>query len=161
MPDVPRLLRVYGAAAAVLALDQLTKALVRSHVPLGHTLELTPFFALRHVINRGGAFSFLYGQVPLLAVVAIAVAVGIVIYERTRRTLSGGQAVALGILLGGTVGNLLDRLIAGQVTDFLDVHLGPHRWPTFNVADVAINLGVAALVVGTALARPSTEELQR
>jgi signal peptidase II len=56
---------------------------------------------------------------------------------------------------------MVDRLLFGQVTDFLDFHLGPYRWPTFNVADICINVGVAALIIGSALARPSTEEPQR
>lgn len=153
--------RVYGTAIAVVALDQLTKALVRAHFAIGQHLDLTPFFSLFHVINRGGAFSLLYGRVGLLALVAAGVAVGIVVYERRHPAMPRWQAFAVGILLGGTVGNLVDRLVFGQVTDFLDFHLGPHRWPTFNVADVAINLGVLALILGSALTHPSTEESQR
>lgn len=154
-------LRVYGTAIAVLALDQLTKALIRGHFAIGQHLDLAPFFSLFHVINRGGAFSLLYGRVGLLALVALGVAAGIVVYERQHPAMPRWQALAVGILLGGTVGNLVDRLVFGQVTDFLDFHLGPHRWPTFNVADVAINLGVLALILGSALTHPSTEESQR
>jgi signal peptidase II len=149
---LPQAVWAYGAAVAVLALDQLTKQLVRAGLPLGSTVAVTPWFNLRHVINRGGAFSLLYGHVWLLALVAGAVTIGLVAYERRHPGMPAWRAAALGILLAGTLGNLVDRLVFGQVTDFLDLHLAESHWPTFNVADIAINLGVAALIVATALA---------
>jgi signal peptidase II len=149
----------YGTALAVLALDQLTKQLVRTGIPLGQRVAVMPGFDLHHVINRGGAFSLLYGHVWLLALVAAGVTVGLVLYERRHPGMAAWRAAALGILLAGTLGNLVDRLVFGQVTDFLDVYLGDRHWPTFNVADIAINLGVAALIVATALT--PTEEPTR
>jgi signal peptidase II len=156
-----RIARVYITALLCLGLDQATKTVVRAQLPIGKPLDVTPFFSLFHVINRGGAFSLLYGRVGFLALVAIAVVVGIIVYERRHPAMPKWQASALGILLGGTFGNLVDRLVFGEVTDFLDFHLGPHRWPTFNVADVCINLGVLTLILGTAIARPSTEDSKR
>jgi signal peptidase II len=137
---------VYAPALIGLAIDQLTKAQVRARLPLGRYVAVAPHFNIFHVINKGGAFSVLYGNVWLLALVSIIVAVGLIVFERRRTTLSRWQAFALGILLGGTVGNLLDRAILGQVTDFLDVYVGNYHWPTFNVADVMINLGVLLLL---------------
>jgi signal peptidase II len=154
-------LRVYALAIACLAVDQFTKTFIRAQLAIGQHVVVTPFFSLMHVINRGGALSLLYGQRDLLALVGFVVALGVLIYEGRHPAMPRWQATALGILLGGTVGNMVDRLLFGQVTDFLDFHLGPYRWPTFNVADICINVGVAALIIGSALARPSTEEPQR
>lgn len=149
---------LYGLSAGSLALDQLTKTLVRASMAIGETHAVVPgFFNLRHVINLGGAFSLLHGQVWLLAAVSLAVVIGIVAYERRRGAMPRWQTVGLGILLGGTLGNLIDRVARGQVTDFLDVYVGAYHWPTFNVADICINVGVGLLVIGTMLA-PTTQE---
>lgn len=137
----------YGPAIALLALDQGTKHLVRTRMGLGETIRVADHFNLHHVINKGGAFSILHGNVPLLATISVIVTLALIIYERRKPTLPIGQALALGILLGGTVGNLVDRVVFGQVTDFLDVYVGAYHWPTFNVADIAINLGVAGLLL--------------
>jgi signal peptidase II len=145
---------VYGPAAAAVALDQGTKTWVREAIARGQEWPLAPGVVLTHVINQGGAFSLLYGQVALLIGVSVAVTLGLVAFERTRRALPRWQAVGLGILLGGTVGNLVDRLIFHHVTDFLDVAVAGRHWPTFNVADVCINAGVAVLAVGLALGAP-------
>lgn len=145
---------LYGPAIAILALDQGTKHLVRDRIAIGQSFPILPHFNLHHVINKGGAFSVLYGNVGLLAAISVAVSLALIIYERRKRTLPIGQALALGILLGGTVGNLVDRVVRGQVTDFLDVFVDTYHWPTFNVADIAINLGVGLLLLTQALTPP-------
>lgn len=137
-------------AAVALALDQLTKSLVRAQLPLAQPLPVVPgFFNLTHVTNKGGAWSVLHGHVSLLALFSALVAVGIAVYVWRDPSLDRWRVLALGILLGGTLGNLADRVIFGQVTDFLDVFWGVHHFPTFNVADICINLGVAWLLLGT------------
>jgi signal peptidase II len=127
---------------AVIALDQATKALVRSSIAPGGRSELLPFLSFVHVHNRGVAFGFLGGGgLPVLLVTFAALAALIAYFARhpDRRLLW----LPTGLLLGGALGNLLDRLRQGYVTDF--VHF-PH-WPSFNVADMGITFGVVALVL--------------
>jgi signal peptidase II len=128
---------------AVMVLDQATKALVRSSIAPGDRRELLPgAVSFVHVRNRGVAFGFLGGGgLPVLLVTFAALALLIVYFARhpDRRLLW----LPTGLLLGGALGNLLDRLRQGYVTDF--VHF-PH-WPSFNVADMSITFGVIALVL--------------
>jgi signal peptidase II len=134
--------RAAAVLAAVLALDQATKALVRGSIAPGEERQLLPFVDLVHVHNRGVAFGFLGGGgTPVLVVTLLALAVLVGFFAtRTDRALLW---LPTGLLLGGASGNLLDRLREGHVTDF--VHL-PH-WPAFNVADVCITGGVVVLVL--------------
>jgi signal peptidase II len=151
----PKLAWVFGLAAGGLVLDQLTKHLVRLQMAIGQVTAVAPGFNLRHVINKGGAFSLLYGNVWLLAAVSALVTIGIAVYAYRQPTLARWQAVGLGILLAGTLGNLIDRVVRGQVTDFLDLYVGAHHWPTFNVADICINVGVALLILASFTAAPA------
>jgi signal peptidase II len=166
LEGLKKALWMYMPAIDIIALDQISKHLIRSHLPLGQTYRVTDFFNLFHVINKGGAFSVFYGNVGFLAAVSLAVVAFLIVYERRKPSLPIGQAVCLGILLGGTVGNLVDRLVFGEVTDFLDVYVGTYHWPTFNVADIAINLGVVSLLIlqvlqPTTPVVPSREEHHR
>jgi signal peptidase II len=126
----------------VIALDQLTKALVRGSVAPGGERRVTSFLSIVHVHNRGVAFGFLGGGGALVLAVTFAALALLVAYflRHPERPLLW---LPTGLLLGGALGNLLDRLRQGYVTDF--VHL-PH-WPSFNVADICITLGVVALVL--------------
>jgi signal peptidase II len=129
-------------ALAVLAIDQLSKALVRADVAPGESNELLPFLDIVHVHNDGVAFGFLGGGGALVLVVtcaALALLVGYFARHQDRPLLW----LPTGLLLGGAVGNIVDRLHQGYVTDFVKF---PH-WPAFNVADMAITFGVIALVL--------------
>lgn len=137
-------------AMMALGLDQLTKSLVRAQMPIGQSIPVVPgFFNFTHVINKGGAWSVLNGHVSLLALISIAVSLGILVYVWRKPDMTRWTTGALGILLGGTLGNFFDRLVFGQVTDFLDFYVGSSHFPTFNVADTAINVGVALLLLGS------------
>jgi signal peptidase II len=147
-------------ALAVLALDQWTKWLVERSLPLPSSREIIPgFFHLSHVENRGVAFGLLAGlgesgAAWLLAGLA-AVAIGVVaVYFRRTPADHRALLTALALVLGGAVGNLLDRLVDGAVTDFLGVYLGSYRWPDFNVADSAISIGLVLLVLDSFRPRP-------
>jgi signal peptidase II len=138
-----------GSAAIVLA-DQLTKWLVLVRFAPGERLELTSFFNLVLVFNKGAAFSFLAAapgwQTPLLAAFALGAAVIVsVLLVRSpgRRMFCAGLA----LILGGALGNLIDRLRFGQVVDFLDLHAAGWHWPAFNVADSAITVGAVLLIL--------------
>lgn len=135
-----------AVAALVLVVDQFTKHLVLTHIPLGSAWAPIPslarWFTLTHVSNTGAAFGLFPQLAPVFLAIAIAVAVGIVIYSRY---LGSGQylvAASLGLQLGGALGNLVDRLRVGHVVDFLDFKL----WPVFNCADSAIVIGVVLLL---------------
>jgi signal peptidase II len=127
--------------AAVLVLDQATKALVRSSLDVGERREVFPFLDLVYVHNDGIAFGFLGGGQALVVVAVGAALIGLVVHFALH-TERPWVWLPTGLLLGGALGNVLDRVRDGAVTDFLKV---PH-WPAFNVADVAITAGVVALV---------------
>jgi len=138
-----------GAAAIVLA-DQITKWLVLARFAPGERVELTGFFNLVLVFNKGAAFSFLAAeagwQTPLLAAFALGAAVVVsvlLVRSPERRMLCAG----LSLILGGALGNLVDRLRFGHVVDFLDLHAAGWHWPAFNVADSAITIGAALLIL--------------
>ena len=127
---------------AVLVLDQLSKYLIRSNLTLGDSWPDRGFFRLTHGTNSGSAFGLFPNQ-TLLLIVASLVAIGFLYYfYRTQALPRPLLRLAIGLQLGGAVGNLIDRLRAGTVVDFLDV--GP--WPIFNLADSSIVVGMALLV---------------
>jgi signal peptidase II len=137
-------------AAAVLVADQATKAIVQAVMP--HE-SFGPFFALTYVRNTGAAFGLLATyrpeiRLPLFFVVTV-VAVGALVSFLRRTSPDHRWLVgALGGILGGALGNLICRVFRhGQVIDFLDVHWGEHHWPAFNVADSAITVGVAIVLL--------------
>ncbi len=134
-------------ALLVVALDQPTKLWIRSNLALGESLPETGFLRLTHVHNTGAAFGLFQGQsFPLTIVASIGVAVllvyAIFIYRRFPRLDSMLGRSAIWLVLGGTVGNLIDRLRFGYVTDFIDFGF----WPAFNIADSAITVGVIIFV---------------
>ncbi|GMU66531.1 MAG: lipoprotein signal peptidase [Acidobacteriota bacterium] len=143
--------RYVALAGATLALDQWTKWLVESHLPLHSSHELLPFLHLSHVRNTGVAFGLFASGGSVIGTIALAL-LGIAVLSLvgwffSRTPLEHGRAlVALALVLGGAVGNLLDRIASGGVTDFVGVYLGSYRWPDFNVADSAICIGVAILL---------------
>lgn len=142
--------RWFALAALVVLADQATKALVLARFALGERLELAPFFNLVLVYNKGAAFSFLSDaggwQKPLLIAFAAGAAalVSFMIMRRPRERL---LCTALALILGGALGNVIDRLRFGQVVDFLDAHAGGYHWPAFNVADSAITIGALLLIL--------------
>jgi signal peptidase II len=144
--------RVLILAAAIVAADQLTKAVALANLVPGHPDVLTGWLNLTLVMNPGLAFGLL-GSVPPAwrwVVAALSVAALLVLARVALRVLpTGGPAgvVAVGLIFGGAVGNLVDRARFGAVVDFVDVHWGRWHWPAFNVADSAISVGVALLAL--------------
>jgi signal peptidase II len=137
-------------AAVVLALDQATKLMVLWWLDPLRPIEVTSFLNLRVVWNPGVSFGMLGGAGPLvLTVVAILVVAALVVWmARTDRRLVG---VALGLVVGGAIGNVVDRVRFGAVLDFLDFHAFGYHWPAFNVADGAITVGAALIVADSLL----------
>lgn len=133
----------------VLALDQFTKYAVLASFTPGETRPILPFFSLILAFNTGAAFSFLADaggwQRPLFIALALAASVWIVFLLRKywRNTLF---SLASSLILGGALGNVIDRIVAGKVTDFLLFYYDRFSWPAFNLADTAITIGAVLLV---------------
>jgi signal peptidase II len=140
-------------AVMVVLLDQLSKAWILATLKLHEGFSLIDgFFNVVHVRNPGAAFGFLAGAPPLfryIFFIAVTVAAILLIlhYLRTSRIEETSLISALALILAGAVGNLIDRVRFGEVVDFLDVYMGSYHWPAFNVADSAISVGAACLIV--------------
>lgn len=138
-----------GVAAAVLVLDQITKFWVVRSFQLYESLEVTPFFNLVLVYNKGAAFSFLSDaggwQRTFFTTIALVASAWItwLLRKHPGQTLF---CLALSLILGGALGNVIDRIAFGAVIDFLDFHAYGYHWPAFNVADMAITCGAALLI---------------
>jgi len=139
--------------SAILILDQITKALVHHMMSLFQSIEIIPnFIHLTYLRNTGAAFGLLAGGPSTLRmlffIIISAVAIGCVFY--LLKSLRPGQkilTVSLSLILGGAVGNLIDRLRLGEVIDFIDLHWYQVHWPAFNAADAAITIGVILLFI--------------
>jgi signal peptidase II len=140
----------FSIAAAVLALDQLTKHVVRATLEQGETFPEGWPVRFVHVTNTGAAFGILQEQNAFLVITTVIGVAAILLYYWYPPFEHAIMTAAVGMLLGGAIGNLSDRLRLGEVTDFIDF---PH-YPSFNVADSSIVLGVALLVILLLLARP-------
>ena len=137
-----------ATAAAALLLDQLTKALVRAHMEVHDSIPiLGDFLRLRHVRNSGAAFGMFQGSRYLFIAISIASVIAVVYLLRSGRYRFRGSNIAFGLVMGGALGNLIDRCLIPEVTDFIDMGIGLHRWPTYNVADIGLTLGVVYLAV--------------
>ena len=151
-------------ALAVVVLDQLTKAIVEHTMQLHQSIALTPFFALTYVRNTGAAFGILGAmpasiRLPLFLVVTL-VALGVIVSTLRKTPADRLWLVgAFGAIVGGAIGNLICRVRYGEVIDFLDAHWGDAHWPAFNVADSAITVGVA-IVLLQGLLEPSRAPAQ-
>ena len=134
--------------AAVIGLDQLTKFLVREYMVRGQSIPEDGFFRLTYHTNTGTIFGLFPSATIALTVISVF-AIGFLIYfYRSQRTIAPVMRLAIGLLLGGAVGNLIDRISMGRVTDFVDVG----RWPIFNIADASITVGIFLLIVFMVLA---------
>jgi signal peptidase II len=146
-----------GLALAVLVAvsDQLSKVWILGFLEDHHPVEVTSFFNLVLVGNRGMSFGLFNSDAAVNGLVFTALAVvivgGLVVWlYRTRDPLLAG---AIGLVIGGAAGNVIDRLWRGAVVDFLDFHLGAWHWPAFNLADAAICTGVALMIIDSLLGR--------
>lgn len=148
----------------VVILDQATKALIMAQFVMFELQPVIPgLFNLTYLTNTGAAFGILAGaqtvwrQVFFVGVAVAAIGVLAFSYRQFREQ---GRifAHAIGLIAGGAVGNLIDRLRFGAVVDFLDFYLGSHHWPAFNVADSAITIGVGLFILGSILHPPRESE---
>jgi signal peptidase II len=147
---MPRALRWFGLALLVVVLDFASKLAVLGALAPGESRALAPFFNLVLVFNKGAAFSFLATaqgwQTFFFASIAVvaSIVIGFLIVRNAGKSLF---CSGLALILGGALGNLYDRLVYGHVVDFIDLHAAGWHWPAFNVADSAITVGAAILIV--------------
>lgn len=140
-------------ALAIVVLDQIVKAMVRSRLMLHESITVIPgFFDLTRVHNTGAAYGFLDGvdfpfKTALLACVATAALVGLTIYAVRLESSQVLTRAGLTLIIGGAAGNLIDRVTAGYVLDFFDLYRGDWHFWAFNVADSAITIGVALMIL--------------
>ena len=146
-------------AAAILIGDQVTKALVVANVALGQRVSvLGNLLQVWHAQNRGASFSLFQGGGLIFVAVSI-LAVGMVAYfHQTMRDRGWWIHLVLGVILGGTLGNLADRLRQGYVVDWASVGIGDLRWPTFNVADSSLVVGIGVLLIYLLLTDPGRRQ---
>ena len=133
--------RAIGVIAAVLVIDRITKRAVVSGIRIGDVHKFLPGINLVHVQNSGVAFGFFAGGGALVLILTLAALGALVVYFLLRPTRPG-LWLPTGLLIGGAIGNLIDRVSTGSVTDFIKFPL----WPAFNVSDMAITFGVLALL---------------
>jgi signal peptidase II len=161
---MPRTARWFALAAIVVVLDYVTKLAVLGRFAPGESLPLAPFFNLVLVFNKGAAFSLLaaapgWQTLFFAGIAAIAsVVIGVLIVKNPGKTLF---CAGLSLILGGALGNLYDRLVYGQVVDFLDFHAAGWHWPAFNVADSAITVGAGILIVESFLHREGGQTIEK
>ena len=138
-------MRWYVLAAVVVALDQATKLVALQHLTFGRSVEVLPFLAWTRTCNTGVAFSLFEGLGSWFAIVAVLVAAYLV-FEIWRWRSGWVEGAAYGLILGGALGNLADRVQHGCVVDFVHVHYGWFNFPVFNVADSAVTIGATAWI---------------
>jgi len=139
-----------GIAGAVIVIDQITKAMIVAAFRLGDARAVTPFLDIVRAHNRGAAFSFLNDASGWQRWFFIALGLGAAAFIVWLLARHGGQRLfgwSLALILGGALGNVVDRVFHGHVVDFIQVHWQHHYFPAFNVADSAITIGAALLIL--------------
>ncbi len=139
-----------GIAAIIVLIDQITKVTITKLFTYGESLPVTSFFNLVLAYNKGAAFSFLASQSGWQRYFFTGIAIAAVIFIIYLLKRHAGQRLfcwALALILGGAIGNLIDRVLYGHVIDFLDFYVGKWHWPAFNVADMAIVGGAGLFII--------------
>ena len=147
------MLKYLWLTSVVIAIDQVSKWFMVSWLSLHETFAVMPFFNLTMAHNPGAAFSFLahadgwqrWFFIGLASVVSIA----LLIWLKKLKPQAKLEAISIAMILGGALGNLIDRFYYGYVIDFLDVYYGTYHWPAFNIADSAIVIGAVLLIIDT------------
>ncbi|PZP85585.1 MAG: signal peptidase II [Azospirillum brasilense] len=150
-PTRSRALHMAGVALLVIVLDQLSKWYMLSVLDIGHRppMEVTSFFRLVLVWNNGVSFGMLQHEASFMPwfLIAVAVVISVVLTRLGLKSALKLERVGYGMVIGGALGNVIDRVRFRAVVDFLHFHLGSFSWPAFNVADAAICLGVGVLLL--------------
>lgn len=151
MPDSQ--LRHLWISAVIIGLDQVTKLIAESQLPLHQAVNVLPYFDWYLTYNKGAAFSFLADaggwQRWFFTIASIVISAVIIVWIKKLEKNDTLTAISLCMILGGAIGNLIDRIYLGQVIDYIQVWLGTYPWPAFNIADAAISVGAAILIISS------------
>jgi signal peptidase II len=164
-----KLRRAIWVPAVVVLADQLTKFWIAATYPLGTELEIVPgLFRLVHTRNRGIAFGIFGASGPavqLVLLIVVALIVAFVAWQLARAGNDGLAGVGLALVLGGAIGNIIDRVLRGEVVDFLDFYVvtggHEHHWPAFNLADSAISVGACCVILAEILVQLKEKRASR
>ena len=144
------MLKYLWLSGLVIVLDQASKWVMMSWLSLYETVAVIPFFNLTMAHNPGAAFSFLAQaggwQRWFFVGLSVLISIGLLIWL-TKLAKTNMEAISVSLILGGAIGNVIDRIYFGYVIDFLDVYYGTHHWPAFNIADSAIVIGAGLLII--------------
>ena len=155
------MLKYLTISAAIIGLDQVTKWLMVSWLALYETVAIMPYFNLTMAHNHGAAFSFLAQaggwQRWFFIVLALAISTVLVVWLAKLKPEAKLEAISLSLILGGAIGNVIDRIVYGYVIDFLDIYIGSSHWPAFNVADSAICIGAVLLIIDSFKSEPESQ----
>lgn len=145
----------------IIVLDQASKLFMASWLSIAETRAIIPFFNLTMAHNTGAAFSFLSQaggwQRWFFVGLALAISSGLLVWLK-KLAKTKMEAISISLILGGAIGNVIDRLLLGYVIDFIDVYYGTYHWPAFNIADSAICVGAALLIIDSFRAKPDQEK---
>jgi len=145
-------LRWFIISIVIVAVDLYTKALVVKDIKFGEVIRVFPGFNLTHLYNYGAAFSFLDNkdstwQLMFFSVISLIVSLSLIYLILKQEKKDKLTSIAFALVLGGAIGNLYERFFQGFVVDFLDVYVGSYHWPSFNVADSAVSVGLAIYLI--------------
>jgi len=145
------LLKWLSISLVIIFLDQVTKSIAVENLILAQPINLFPGFNFTLAYNEGAAFSFLSDasgwQRWFFTAIAVVVSIAIIFWLRSLSSDQRVTALSLTMILGGAIGNVWDRIVLGKVVDFIDVYYAQYHWPAFNVADSAISVGAALLII--------------
>jgi signal peptidase II len=145
-----RVVYIIFIVSAVIALDQITKHLIINYLSFSDSIEIFPFLHIVNIRNTGAAFGILRNFGSIFFIVISVAAMIFVINLLVRRTYN---FIGLSLVLGGATGNLIDRIFYGKVVDFIDFSVGSFHWPSFNVADSALTLGIIIIFLSSLFRR--------
>ena len=139
---------IYKITSIVLLLDQFIKLLINNLMKLGQEIEVIPnFFSLLYVKNTGAAFSILRDSTLLLIIISVLIIIILDKEIKKQKSFTKLNTLALGMIMGGIFGNLIDRILHHGVIDYLSFRLFNHSFPIFNLADIGITVGVALFII--------------
>ena len=140
--------KVYLTSVIVLLIDQIVKLLIKTNMNLNEEISIIPnFFSIQYLKNTGAAFSILENQTILLAITSIICISVIIYYLKKEENLTTAMYLSFGLVLGGIIGNLIDRIVYQGVIDFLSFQIFNYNFPVFNIADIGITIGVLLLII--------------
>lgn len=140
--------KVYLTSVIVLLIDQIVKLLIKTNMNLNEEISIIPnFFSIQYLKNTGAAFSILENQTILLAITSIICISVIIYYLKKEENLTTAMYLSFGLVLGGILGNLIDRIFYQGVIDFLSFQIFNYNFPVFNIADIGITIGVLLLII--------------